>query len=134
MAKRSSRKLYDGWCKKCQSVRKFRVVGWNEEAELAWLRCSGCHSTFAFEIDRLKPDGTIADPPLEASQEDQDTTTEIVDYDPRNTYTLGQRIRHPVFQDVGRVIAVEKNGRSGKIVVDFENVGQKVLVEGRSLR
>ncbi len=131
--KRSNRKIYEGWCRRCQSVRKHRLVGWNEEAELAWLRCSGCHTTYAFETHRLLPDGKLADAPVEDNNENPQTRKEVIEYDPALTYNVGQKIHHPVFQDVGRVIAVQRNGRSNKIIVDFENVGQKVLVEGRPL-
>ena len=134
MAKRSNRKIYEGWCRRCQSVRKHRLVGCNEEAELAWLRCSGCHTTYAFETHRLLPDGKLADVvSVEESDGSQGTRKEVVEYDPAARYNVGQKIHHPVFQDVGRVVAVQRNGRSSKIIVDFEKVGQKVLVEGRPL-
>lgn len=133
MSNKSNRKIYEGWCKRCQSVRKYRLVGWNEDAELAWLRCSGCHSTYAFEINRLHRDGTLADPTPEEARGGRSSTGSVVEYDPRGTYNVGQKIRHPVFQDVGQVIAVERSGSAGKIVVDFETVGQKTLVAGRLL-
>jgi hypothetical protein len=114
-------------------MKKHRLVGWNEEAELAWLRCSGCHTTYAIETFRLLPDGRFVDATSEKAADPGPEAFEVVEYDPAATYQVGQLIHHPVFQDVGRVTAVVHHGRSSRIVVDFENVGQKVLVEGRML-
>ncbi|MDZ7372460.1 MAG: hypothetical protein ONB23_00695 [candidate division KSB1 bacterium] len=133
MARASNRRIYEGWCRRCQGVRKHRLVGWNEEAELAWLRCNACHTTYAIETLRLLPDGRFVDSPDDQTDRPTGPPSEIVEYDPAATYSVGQRIHHPVFQDVGRVIAVDRRGRCGRIVVEFENVGQKVLVEGRAL-
>jgi len=56
-------------------------------------------------------------------------------YKPSGMYKIGQRIYHPVFNDTGKVIKKKKSiGDYGKIVVKFDHIGEKLLVERKSLR
>lgn len=56
-------------------------------------------------------------------------------YKPSGMYKIGQRIYHPVFNDTGKVIKKKKSiGDYGKIVVRFDHIGEKLLVERKSLR
>lgn len=59
----------------------------------------------------------------------------LKEYRPTGTYKIGQKIYHPVFEDVGRVVKKkEATGEYRKIVVDFKHRGQKTLIEKKSVR
>jgi hypothetical protein len=53
------------------------------------------------------------------------------EYSHSDTYRVGQKIYHPVFKDTGKVIRKKKShtGNFEKIVVKFEQDGEKTLIE-----
>lgn len=55
-------------------------------------------------------------------------------YKPSGMYKIGQRIYHPVFNDTGKVVKKKESiGEYGKIVVKFDHIGEKLLVERKTL-
>jgi hypothetical protein len=55
----------------------------------------------------------------------------IKKYSLSDKYRVGQKIYHPVFKDIGKVIRRRKSrtGNLKKIIVKFERVGEKTLIE-----
>ena len=74
---------------------------------------------------------TEAAPTEEAMAETrQQALSQVVNYSAQKTYWRGQKIRHKKFDDTGIVMSKEKtDGDHNIIIVKFENVGQKKLVE-----
>ena len=57
--------------------------------------------------------------------------SQVIDYNPMKTYWIGQRIHHASFEDSGEIVRKKKSdGGQELIVVKFEKLGEKMLVEG----
>jgi len=56
-------------------------------------------------------------------------------YNPSGMYKIGQTIYHPVFKDTGRVVKKRPGaGDYRKIIVKFDNIGEKLLIEKMTVR
>jgi hypothetical protein len=55
---------------------------------------------------------------------------EVREYRASDKHRVGQKIYHPVFEDVGEIVKREKSpsGNMKKITVKFERVGKKILL------
>ncbi len=125
------RKRYHAECKRCKMVKKMDAVGISDDEKYAWLRCNGCHMVYLFPIDWFQENNKVITPPEVAFQNSiQPETHQVVEYSLNKTFSLGQRIYHKAFNDVGEVISKRKLDRGSKIVVAFKRCGEKTLVEG----
>ena len=59
-----------------------------------------------------------------------DIREDIREYRASDKHRVGQKIYHPIFEDVGEIIKREKSpsGNMKKIIVRFEHVGEKILL------
>jgi hypothetical protein len=86
---------------------------------------------FLFPVEWFKNDN-IVQPPAEVIQMSAGAPQTVVEYSLSKTFTLGQKIYHRHFNDVGEVISKQKHENGSRIVVSFKRCGQKTLVEGLS--
>lgn len=129
------RKYFTAPCPRCRRETKMRLTGESAELGIVWLRCSGCHSSFSFSPEDLQKDGSVRTTSESHPQDSNggDSPAEVVPYSPDKTFEIGQTIYHEAFHDYGRIVAKrEAQGSKGKIVVEFQHVGEKVLIENYS--
>ncbi|NIR47212.1 hypothetical protein GWO43_01835 [candidate division KSB1 bacterium] len=123
------RKYYKGLCRKCGELK--RLVLWQEDdsREILRLRCLDCYTMNDVPVERVLRNGRVLTENERKNR--KEALSQVLEYSPKNTYWKGQRIRHPVLNDVGKVVnKVETDGNHRIIVVDFEKNGTKKLVEG----
>jgi len=127
------KKRYRAECKRCKMLKKMEVVGTSDDQRYVWLRCSTCHMVFLFPVSWFN-NGNIVQPPPEVQLPDlmENKAPKVVEYSLNKTFSLGQRIYHKSFNDVGEVISKRKLSNGSKIVVAFKRCGEKTLVEGLS--
>lgn len=128
------KKRYRAECRRCKLVKKMEVVGTSDDEKYAWLRCSSCHMVFLFPVEWFES-GNLVQPPADIQENtspSDSTSPKVVEYALTKTYSLGQRIYHKSFNDVGEVISKRKLENGSKIVVAFKRCGEKTLVEGLS--
>lgn len=122
------RKYYNGFCERCDESRKLVLFESDKEQEILRLRCSECLTVDEVPWRRVLKTGQVLDE--QEFQNRKEALSEVQDYDPEKRYWRGQKIRHPVLDDVGKVVAKGETGDSHKVItVDFENNGTRVLVE-----
>jgi hypothetical protein len=125
------KKRYLAECKRCRQVKKMEVVGVSDDEKYAWLRCHGCHMVYLFPVEWFQQNDKVVAPPEVLRQAPtQAETHQVVEYSLNKTFSLGQRIYHKAFNDVGEVISKRKMDHGSKIVVAFKRCGEKTLVEG----
>lgn len=125
------RKRYQAECKRCKCIRKMEFVGASDDNKYIWLRCNNCHMVFLFPVEWFKSNNLVQ-PPSEVMEFSVSVPQTVVEYSLSKTFTLGQRIYHRRFNDVGEVISKQKHENGSRIVVSFKRCGQKTLVEGLS--
>ncbi|MCG8605132.1 hypothetical protein MJD09_09060 [bacterium] len=100
----------------------------DNEGEILQVRCDGCRAVLSFPFERVLKTGRIL-----TEDEFQDRTealSQVFDYDPKQSYWRGQKIRHHKWDDVGKVVDKKQTQDNHKIIiVDFEKIGRKQLVE-----
>lgn len=142
------KKRYLAECKRCKLVKKMEVVGISDDEKYAWLRCHGCHMVYLFPVAWFQQNEKVVTPPEVTPPEVTPEVTlpgmtlpaatpsevhQVVEYSLNKTFSLGQRIYHKSFNDVGEVISKRKMEHGSKIVVAFKRCGEKTLVEGLTL-
>ncbi|MFQ5752443.1 MAG: hypothetical protein ACE5HI_10635 [bacterium] len=122
------RKHYNGHCHQCDEFSKLVLIEKDEEQEIFRLRCSQCFALNEFPLERvLKTGRLLTEKEFENREE---ALSEVQDYNPKKSYWRGQKIRHPVFDEVGKVVAKGETVDDNKIItVNFEKSGKKKLVE-----
>lgn len=124
----SYRKYYKGQCHHCGEFRKLVLIKKDEDQKILLLRCGECSALNEFPLERVLKTGRVLTEKEFKNREE--ALSEVQYYSPEKTYWQGQRIRHPVLDEVGKVIAKGKTGDEHKIItVDFEKSGKKKLVE-----
>ncbi len=122
------RKTFQGYCPKCREVKALTYAGENEEHGIVWLKCRACSETHPYSFERVTTSGRVLRP--EELERLHATAADIVEYSPSQVYGLGQKIHHPGFDDVGEVTQKKRTADHSAIVVQFERVGVKTLIEG----
>jgi hypothetical protein len=123
MPRRRKRKKY---CPKCKEAISMSVVRTAEDdPDLCWLVCPSCDSTYALTRKQFyrgkRPDISAI------IQDDAD------EYDTGETYSVGEILYHPSFDDIGLVVdkgAAPLPNCSGSLLVSFMESGPKTLIEG----
>ncbi len=124
------RKYFTALCPRCRRETKMRLTGESPELGIVWLRCSSCHSSYSFSPDDLNKDGSVRSTEVNQDANGQEQAAEIVPYSPDKTFQVGQTIYHEAFHDYGLIVEKrDAQGTRSKIVVAFQHVGQKVLIE-----
>jgi len=99
------------------------IIGASEDQpERTWYRCTRCRHATLVNIEELKRSQEEAKKKLEPAQ--------CQEYNPLNTYSIGQAIFHSEWGDVGKIISKERtSGGDRAIVVSFEKLGERRLLE-----
>jgi hypothetical protein len=85
----------------------------------------------AFPFATMMRDGLIPQSKKKKKADNSEQfLNEPVEYSPSGVYQVGQRIHHPVLDDIGKIISENTVNGHGKIVVAFEKFGKKILVHG----
>lgn len=127
--KKFRRKYFRGRCPECESQQKLKLVAKQDELGTIRMRCLTCSQIATYPVERVRKTGRVLTE--RQFKKFKAAMTKILNYSPQDTYFVGQKIRHPVFDEVGQVMKKKKStGRHQIILVKFENVGEKELVEG----
>ena len=109
------------FCKHCRVDREMKRTNKDVEGNIIWLRCSECGTrTFISEdeYNELTSNGSKA------------AASEEVEYNPSESFSIGQALYHKVWDDRGEVIKKETtNSGNHMIVVSFDRLGKRRLVE-----
>jgi hypothetical protein len=110
-------------CGHCERITKMEIIGASEDQpERTWYRCTRCRHATLVNIEELKRSQEEAKKKLEPAQ--------CQEYNPLNTYSIGQAIFHSEWGDVGKIISKERtSGGDRAIVVSFEKLGERRLLE-----
>ena len=110
-------------CAHCERVTKMEMIGAVEtQPDKTWYRCTRCRHASLIDQELLRQ-----------SQEDAKKKLERADcseYNPTETYTVGQAIFHTEWDDIGKIVSKERtSGGARAIVVSFEKLGERRLLE-----
>jgi hypothetical protein len=84
-----------------------------------WYRCTRCHHLSLLNIEAKTNE----------SHTDEIGVSTII-YNPGTTYSIGEKIFHNEFNDVGRVTKkIKTSDGSNAILVQFEKIGERKLLE-----
>ena len=110
-------------CSHCERVTKMELIGAAEgQNERTWYRCTRCRHATMINIEELLHAQAEAKKKLEPA--------DCKEYNPLQTYTVGQAIFHSEWDDVGKIISKERtSGGARAIVVSFERLGERRLLE-----
>jgi DNA-directed RNA polymerase subunit RPC12/RpoP len=99
------------------------LIGAGEnQPERTWYRCSRCRHALLINLEELKK--------TQEEARKKPERTDCSDYDPAQTYEVGQAIFHLEWDDVGKIVSKERtSGGARAIVVSFEKLGERRLLE-----
>jgi hypothetical protein len=99
------------------------VIGAGEgQADKTWYRCTRCRHATLIDLTALRKEVEYTTRKLDRA--------ECAEYNPLQTYTIGQAIFHTEWDDVGKIVSKQKtSGGASAIVVSFERLGERRLLE-----
>lgn len=119
-------KHIDAFCSYCNKMVKLEIVGEIsilESDNRKWARCKTCKHTMMMDIE-----GNV-----KLSENNDRLNAKSKDckvYSPFDSYEIGDSIYHTSWDDRGKVIIKETTSNGAKaIIVEFEKLGQKKLIE-----
>jgi hypothetical protein len=109
-------------CGHCERITKMEVIGPVEnQPERMWYRCTRCRHATLVDLAALRQ-----------KQEESERVPERADcqeYRPQSTYSVGEAIFHSEW-GIGKVVSKERtSGGDRAIVVAFEKLGERRLLE-----
>ena len=112
------------FCAHCDKVTKMEKIGSVEnQPEKTWYRCTRCRHASLLDLEAMKRSQE------EASKKIDKSSAAV--YSPENTYQVGDAIFHTEWDDIGKIVSKElTSGGDKAIVVSFEKLGEKRLLEG----
>ncbi len=110
-------------CVHCDRITKMEMIGSVEnQPEKVWYRCTRCRHATLVDLDALKQGQLEAKKKLDRAN--------AAEYNPCNTYSVGDAIFHTEWDDIGKIISKERtSGGARAIVVSFERLGERRLLE-----
>jgi hypothetical protein len=110
-------------CGHCDRLSKMEVIGSAEnQPERTWYRCTRCRHASLLNLEDLKR--------VQEDAKKKVIKEECSEYNPENTYTVGQSIFHSEWDDMGKIVSKERTSRGqSSIVVAFEKLGERRLLE-----
>jgi DNA-directed RNA polymerase subunit RPC12/RpoP len=110
-------------CGHCERITKMELIGAVEnQPEKSWYRCTRCRHATLINVETLKQSLQDAKKKLDRSN--------AVEYNPINTYKVGEAIFHSEWDDIGKIISKERTSDGTRaIVVSFEKLGERRLLE-----
>jgi len=112
------------FCAHCDKVTKMEKIGSVEnQPEKTWYRCTRCRHASLLDLEAMKRSQEEAAKKIDKSS--------AAVYSPENTYQVGDAIFHTEWDDIGKIVSKElTSGGDKAIVVSFEKLGEKRLLEG----
>jgi len=110
-------------CGHCERTTKMEMIGAGEtQPGKTWYRCTRCRHATLIDIEELRRI-------VEESKRKLDRA-DASEYNPLQTYQVGQAIFHTEWDDVGKIISKERtSGGASAIVVSFQRLGERRLLE-----
>ncbi len=111
------------YCAHCERTTKMELVGAVEnQPDKTWYRCTRCRHAVLLDLSELRKN--------EEAAKKKPERADCSEYNPQNTYMVGQAIFHTEWDDVGKVLSKERTSDGGSaIVVSFERLGERRLLE-----
>ena len=120
------------YCRYCRTITSMDVVSEQLSFDSYWLKCQKCHVCTMIRKKELEEKEIITNS-IKSTNNKNDLNKKQKEYNPTKTYELGQKLYHPKYKDKGKVIKkLAGSGSYNKIIVKFDNIGEKTLVEGFS--
>jgi small subunit ribosomal protein S21 len=92
------------------------------QPDKAWYRCTRCRHAVLLDLGEIKRKEEASKKKLERA--------DCSEYDPHESYKVGQAIFHMGLDDVGKIVSKERtSGGASAIVVSFEKLGERRLLE-----
>lgn len=115
------------YCNHCDKVTKMELIGADEnQPNKSWHRCSRCRHASLIDLEELKR--------VQAESKKKLERSECTEYAPDRTYNIGDAIFHTAWDDIGKIVSKERtSGGANAIVVSFERLGERKLLENVSL-
>ena len=112
-----------------------KVIDRDDSTGVIWLKCFSCKNTYSFLLEKLfQPDQVESEQNEIKNAKVSSNNPNTIKYSPSKIYSLGQILYHPIFDDVGKVVKKSKTTSGTAIIlVKFERLGKKELVEGHQL-
>jgi hypothetical protein len=113
-------KATERFCSYCNKSTKMSFIGeMAGENNRYWFRCTRCHHLSLLNVEAKAG---------EAKTDEKGIATII--YNPGTTYSVGEKIFHNEFNDVGKVTKkFRTSDGSNAIMVQFEKFGERKLLE-----
>jgi len=111
------------YCAHCDRGAKLELVGPVEnQPDKAWYRCTRCRHAVLLDLSEIKKKEEDSKKKLEKA--------DCSEYNPHNSYKVGDAIFHTEWDDLGKIVSKEKtSGGASAIVVSFEKLGERRLLE-----
>jgi hypothetical protein len=109
-------------CAHCERTTKMEIIGPVEaQPEKMWYRCTRCRHATLVDLTALKQR-------LEESIRKPERA-DCLEYRPENSYNIGEAIFHTEW-GIGKVVSKQRtSGGDRAIVVSFEKLGERRLLE-----
>ena len=109
------------YCKQCKSEREMKKDGKGLDGKIIWLKCTDCGKRTFLTMETWQS----------LVEENRDTLIDSeVEYDPNDSFSIGQALYHKIWDDRGEVVKKETtNNGENMIVVSFDRLGERRLVE-----
>jgi hypothetical protein len=109
------------YCKQCKSEREMRSDGKGLDGKIVWLKCTDCGKRTFLTVENWES----------LVEENSETLVDsVVEYDPNDSFSIGQALYHKIWDDSGEVVKKETtNSGHNMIVVSFARLGERRLVE-----
>ena len=122
-------KIVEHYCSKCKTITDMEIITKESELNIYWLKCKACYEAVMIKKDELDKK-EIRNKNKKLTNLNQNEKR-IKEYKPSGTYKLGQKLYHPGFKDQGKIIKIKPgSGDFEKIIVKFDNIGKKMLIQG----
>ena len=122
-------------CYDCKKKTEMECIEKHENSNIIVLRCLACKNTQSYLVEQFFKSDAVKSKKIRNSKKAKRLKkyTKIEKYEPEKSYRVGQLIYHTIFEDVGKIIKrSDTDAGNKKMVVSFERVGEKVLIEGMS--
>ena len=114
-------KYSERFCGYCNKQSRMELIGEMTNAtEKIWYKCTRCHHMTLVDMKQDE---------LNRSNGKADANSAAL-YNPQQSFTVGQSIFHSEWDDVGKVVSKTRTSDGSQaIVVSFEKIGQRTLIE-----
>jgi len=109
------------YCKQCKKEREMKKTDNGLDGKIVWLKCTECGKRTFLTVDNWQ---SLVSNDFEIKADIE------IEYDPNDSFSVGQALYHKIWDDRGEVVKKETtNSGQNMIVVSFDRLGEKRLVE-----